>query len=120
MAALVTALDGYLQQINHFKLMKKIHLVEEWDFMDSKPSQAFVSIEETEIHNWVKSLNDTYSGSTTKYIRALSKSEAHNWALDEIYKVINKPCVTRTNGDLDSADVDRIKNIYKMLNETYQ
>jgi len=100
--------------------MKKIHLVEEWNFMNSKPSQEFVSIEETEIHNWVKSLNENYSGGTTRYIRTLSKSEAHNWALDEIYKVINKPYVTRTNGDLDSVDVDRIKNIYKMLDKSYQ
>lgn len=100
--------------------MKKIHLVEEWDYMDPKPSQTFVSIEETEIHNWVKGMNEDYSGGTTKYIRTLSKSEAHNWALNEIYKVINKPYVTRANGDLDSVDVDRIKNIYKMLDKSYQ
>ena len=100
--------------------MKKIHLVEEWDYMDSKPSQTFVALEENKIQEWCDEMNKNYSGGTTKYIRTLEKSEAHNWALDEIYKVINKPYVTRTNGDLDSVDVDRIKNIYKMLNKSYQ
>ena len=100
--------------------MKKIHLVEEWDYMDFKSSQTFVALEEDKIQEWCDEMNKNYSGGTTKYIRTLSKSEAYNWALDEIYKVINKPYVTRTNGDLDSVDVDRIKNIYKMLDKSYQ
>jgi len=100
--------------------MKKIHLVEEWDYMDSKPSQTFVSLEEGKIQEWCDEMNKNYSGGTTKYIRTLEKSEAHNWALNEIYKVIAHPYVTKTNGDLDSVDADRIKNIYKMLDKAYQ
>jgi hypothetical protein len=100
--------------------MKKIHMVEEWDYMDSKPSNTFVALEEAEIHNWCEQMNKNYSGGTTKYIRTLEKSEAHNWALNEIYKVVAHPWVTRTDGDLDSVDVDRIKNIYKMLEKSYQ
>ena len=100
--------------------MKKIHLVEEWDYMDSKPSQTFVALEENKIQEWCDEMNKNYSGGTTKYIRTLEKSEAHNWALNEIYKIVAHPYVTRTNGDLDSVDVDRIKNIYKMLNRAYQ
>ena len=100
--------------------MKKIHLVEEWDYMDSKPSQTFVALDEDKIQEWCDNMNKNYSGGTTKYIRTLGKSEAHNWALDEIYKVITHPWVTRTDGGLDSIDVDRIKNIYKMLDKAYQ
>ena len=88
--------------------------------MDSKPSQTFVALEENKIQEWCDEMNKNYSGGTTKYIRTLSKSEAHNWALNEIYKIVAHPWVTRTNGDLDSVDVDRIKNIYKMLNKAYQ
>jgi hypothetical protein len=100
--------------------MKKIHIVEEWDYMDSKPSSTFVALEESEIHNWCEHMNKNYSGGTTKYIRTLEKNEAYRWALDEIYKIVAHPWVTRTCGDLDSVDVDRIKNIYKMLNKSYQ
>ena len=95
-------------------------MVEEWDYMDPKPSNTFVALEESEIHNWCEQMNKNYSGGTIKYIRTLEKYEAHNWALNEIYKIITKPWVARTCGDLDSVDVDRIKNIYKMLNESYQ
>ena len=100
--------------------MKKIHLVEEWDYMDSKPSNTYVALEESEIQKWCEHMNQNYSGGTTKYVRTLDLLEAKNWALDEIYKIVNHPWVTRTNGDLDSVDVDRIKNIYKMLDKAYQ
>ena len=100
--------------------MKKIHLVEEWDYMDPKPSQTFVALEENKIQEWCDNMNKNYSGGTTKYIRTLEKNEAQSWALNEIYKVIAHPYVTRTGGDLDSVDVDRIKNIYKMLDKSYQ
>ena len=99
--------------------MKKIHLVEEWDFMDTKPSNTYVALEESEIRNWCNAMNETYSGGTTRYIRTLDEAEAKNWALEEIHKIITKPWVTRTNGDLDSTDLDRIRNIYKMLDKAY-
>ena len=99
--------------------MKKIHLVEEWDYMDSKPSNTYVALEESEIQEWCKQMNQNYSGGTTKYIRTLDLLEAKNWALEQIYQIVTKPWVTRTNGDLDSTDVDRIKNIYKMLDKAY-
>ena len=101
------------------KTMKKIHLVEEWDYMDSKPSQTFVALEEDKIQEWCDEMNKNYSGGTTKYIRTLEKNEAYRWALEEIYKAVAHPWVTRTGGGLDSVDVDRIRNIYKMLNEAY-
>ena len=95
-------------------------MVEEWDYMDPKPSSTFVALEKSEIHNWCEQMNKNYSGGTTKYIRTLEKNEAYQWALDEIYKTVAHPWVTRTSGDLDSVDVDRIKNIYKMLEKSYQ
>ena len=100
--------------------MKKIHMVEEWDYMDPKPSSTFVALEESEIHNWCEQMNKNYSGGTTKYIRTLEKNEAYQWALDEIHKIVAHPWVKGTSGDLDSVDVDRIKNIYKMLEKSYQ
>ena len=100
--------------------MKKIHLVEEWDYMDSRPSNTYVAMEEDKIHDWVKHMSENYPSGTTKYIRTLEETEAKSWALDQIHKILTKPWVTRTNGDLDSVDVDRIKNIYKMLNKAYQ
>ena len=99
--------------------MKKIHLVEEWDYMDPKPSNTYVALEESEIQEWCNQMNQNYSGGTTKYIRTLDLLEAKNWALEQIYQIVTKPWVTRTNGDLDSTDVDRIKNIYKMLDKAY-
>ena len=95
-------------------------MVEEWDHMDLKPSNLYVALEESEIHNWCEQMNKNYSGRTTKYIRTLEKNEAYHWALDTIHEFVSHPRVKMSDGSLDSVDVDRIKNIYKMLEKSYQ
>lgn len=99
--------------------MKKFHIVETHDYMDFHPRQRVICMEESQIKDWCKEMNMSYSGGTTTFVKTMSKEEALSHCIDEIDKIINNPIVSRDNGDLDSIDVEDIKKVINLFKQSY-
>ena len=90
------------------------------EYMDMYPSSSFRAMEESEAQNFADHMNKNYSGGTTRFVRVLTKEEAIQHTLNEIRDVIKRPTVTRSDGSLDSVDVEFITNILKELESCYK
>ena len=88
--------------------------------MDLYPKRSLRAMEESEAQNFADYMNKNYSGGTTKLVRVLTKEEAAQHVLKEIKSVIKRPTVTRSDGSLDSVDVEFITNILKELEKCYK
>ena len=77
-------------------------------------------MEESEAQNYADHMNKNYSGGTTRFVRVLTKEEAIQYTLNEIRDVIKRPTVTRSDGSLDSVDVEFITNILEELEKCYK
>ena len=90
------------------------------DYMDMYPRSSFRAMEESEAQNFADHMNKNYSGGTTRFVRVLTKEEATQHVLKEIKSVIKRPTVTRSDGSLDSVDVEFITKILKELESCYK
>lgn len=97
---------------------------ETYDYMDEKPCKevrAFkdesVEVITQEAIRWAKSMNENYSGGTTTFKKVLSQMESIQLITKNIAQTLKHPNVTRTDGDLDSVDVDYLKEISSILEE---
>lgn len=90
------------------------------DYMDMYPRSSFRAMEESEAQNYADHMNKNYSGGTTRFVRVLTKEEATQHVLKEIKSVIKRPTVTRSDGSLDSVDVEFITKILKELESCYK
>ena len=90
------------------------------DYMDMYPQSSFRAMEESEAQNFADYMNKNYSGGTTRLVRVLTKEEATQHVLKEIKSVIKRPTVTRSDGSLDSVDVEFITKILKELESCYK
>ena len=100
--------------------MRKFVEFEVHDYMDMYPRSSFRAMEESEAQNFADYINKNYSGGTTKLVRVLTKEEAAQHVLKEIKSVIKRPTVTRSDGSLDSVDVEFITKILKELESCYK
>ena len=100
--------------------MRRFVEFEVHDYMDMYPRSSFRAMEESEAQNFADYMNKNYSGGTTKLVRVLTKEEAAQHVLKEIKSVIKRPTVTRSDGSLDSVDVEFITKILKELESCYK
>ena len=100
--------------------MRKFIEFEIHDYMDMYPQSSFRAMEESEAQNFADYMNKNYSGGTTRFVRVLTKEEATQHVLKEIKSVIKRPTVTRSDGSLDSVDVEFITKILKELESCYK
>ena len=100
--------------------MRKFVEFEIHDYMDMYPRSSFRAMEESEAQNYADHMNKNYSGGTTRFVRVLTKEEATQHVLKEIKSVIKRPTVTRSDGSLDSVDVEFITKILKELESCYK
>ena len=100
--------------------MRKFIEFEIHDYMDMYPRSSFRAMEESEAQGFADHMNKNYSGGTTRLIRVLTKEEATQHVINEIRGVIKRPTVTRSDGSLDSVDVEFITKILKELEKCYK
>lgn len=100
--------------------MRKFIEFEIHDYMDMHPISSFRAMEESEAQGFADYMNKNYSGGTTRLVRVLTKEEAIQHTLNEIKDIVKNPTVTTKSGDLDSIDVDFIKNLLSELDKCYK
>ena len=100
--------------------MRKFVEFEIHDYMDMYPSSSFRAMEESEAQGYADYMNKNYSGGTTRLVRVLTKEEATQHVINEIRSVVKRPTVTRSDGSLDSVDVEFITKILKELEKCYK
>ena len=100
--------------------MRKFIEFEIHEYMDMYPSSSFRAMEESEAQNFADHMNKNYSGGTTRLVRVLTKEEAAQHVLKEIKSVIKRPTITRSDGSLDSVDVEFITTLLEELEKCYK
>lgn len=88
--------------------------------MDMYPRSSFRAMEELEAQGFADYMNKNYSGGTTRLVRVLTKEEATTHVLNEIKDVIKRPTVRRSDGSLDSVDVEFITTLLEELEKCYK
>lgn len=94
------------------------------DYMDMYPNKevrAFKA-ESVEVITqkailWAKAMNENYSGGTTTFKKVMSQMESIQFISKMITKTLEHPSVTRSSGDLDSTDVDYLKEVSSILED---
>ena len=104
----------------YYTTMRKFIEFEIHEYMDMYPQSSFRAMEESEAQNFADHMNKNYSGGTTRFVRVLTKEEATQHVLKEIKDVIDRPTVTRSDGSLDSVDVEFINTLLEELEKCYK
>ena len=104
----------------YYTTMRKFVEFEVHDYMDMYPRSSFRAMEESEAQGFADYMNKNYSGGTTRLVRVLTKEEAIQHTLNEISSVIKRPTVTRSDGSLDSEDVEFISTLLEELEKCYK
>lgn len=100
--------------------MRKFVEFEIHDYMDMYPRSSFRAMEESEAQNFADTMNQMYSGGTTRLKRVLTKEEAIQHTLNEIRDIVGNPSVDVGDGTLDSIDVGFIKTLLTELDKCYK
>ena len=104
----------------YYATIRKFVEFEVHDYMDMYPRSSFRAMEESEAQGFADYMNKNYSGGTTRLVRVLTKEEAIQHTLNEISSVIKRPTVTRSDGSLDSEDVEFISTLLEELEKCYK
>ena len=104
----------------YYTTMRKFVEFEIHDYMDMYPRSSFRAMEESEAQGFADHMNKVYSGGTTRFVRVLTKEEAIQHTLNEIRSVVKRPTVTRSDGSLDSVDVEFITRLLEELEKCYK
>ena len=104
----------------YYTTIRKFIEFEVHDYMDMYPHSSYIAMEESEVQGFADYMNKNYSGGTTRFVRVLTKEEAIQHTLDTIRDVIKKPTVTRSDGSLDSIDVESITTLLEELEKCYK
>lgn len=100
--------------------MRKFIEFEVHDYMDMYPRSSFRAMEESKAQNFADYMNKNYAGGTTRLVRILTKEEATQHVINEIRSVVKRPTVTRSDGSLDSVDVEFITTLLEELEKCYK
>jgi hypothetical protein len=99
--------------------MKQFYLIEVHDYMDMYPRTQVISMESEKLQDWLKHMNENYSGGTTTLKKALNREEAALHVINQFASVLIRPEVTTSDGSLDKVDVEFLNRVIKEFNACY-